>query len=122
MFDGLSLLHAFWVGGLICVIGQLLIDLTAMTPARILVLFVVSGVVLTAVGLYDPLVKFAGAGASVPLTGFGYALAKGVETAVKEQGWIGILTGGLTGGAGGTAAALVLGFFCSVFTRSRDKS
>lgn len=122
MFDGMSLLHAFWVGGLICVIGQLLIDLTAMTPARILVLFVVSGVVLTAVGLYEPLIQFAGAGASVPLTGFGYALAKGVETAVQEQGWLGILTGGLTGGAGGTTAALVLGFFCSLIARSRDKS
>ena len=84
--DWLMLLKAFVIGGVICVIGQLLIDLTAMTPARILVLFVVMGVVLTAIGLYEPIVEFAGAGATVPLTGFGYTLAKGVEEAVKERG------------------------------------
>ena len=87
------LLQAFLVGGAICIVGQLLIDLTKMTPARILVLFVTLGVVLTAIGLYEPLVKFAGGGATVPLTGFGYLLAKGTEEAVKEQGLLGALTG-----------------------------
>ena len=116
------LLKAFVVGGGICVIGQLLIDLTKLTPARILVMFVVSGVALTAVGAYEPLVKFAGAGASVPLTGFGYALAKGVEEGVNQQGALGILTGGITGTAGGIAAAILLALLCALFTRSRDKS
>ena len=97
--DWLMLLKAFVIGGVICVIGQLLIDLTAMTPARILVLFVVMGVVLTAIGLYEPIVEFAGAGATVPLTGFGYTLAKGVEEAVKEKGLLGVLTGSVTGAA-----------------------
>ena len=103
--DWWMLLKAFVVGGLICVVGQILIDLTKLTPARILVLFVTLGVVLTAVGLYEPLVKFAGGGATVPLTGFGYSLAKGVEEAVKEKGWIGVFTGGVTGTSGGIAAA-----------------
>lgn len=116
------LLKAFLVGGAICVIGQLLIDLTAMTPARILVLFVTLGVVLTAVGLYEPLVNFAGGGATVPLTGFGYLLAKGTEEAVKNQGLLGALTGGVTGAAGGIAASIFLGFLFSLVAKSKDKS
>ena len=120
--DWWMLLKAFVVGGGICVVGQLLIDLTKLTPARILVAFVVSGVALTAVGLYEPLIQFAGAGASVPLTGFGYALAKGVEEGVAKQGALGILTGGITGTAGGIAAAIVLALLCALVSRSRDKS
>lgn len=116
------LFNAFWVGGLICVVGQLLIDLTAMTPARILVLFVVSGVALTAVGLYEPLVEFAGGGATVPLTGFGYTLAKGVQTAVNEKGLLGVLTGGVTGAAGGITAALLLGYINALIFKPGDKS
>ena len=98
-----ALLRAFFVGGLICAVGQLLIDYTPLTPARILVSFVVLGVVLGGIGIYQPLLDFAGAGASVPLTGFGALLAKGVRDAMAEQGAIGILTGGLTASAGGTA-------------------
>ncbi len=113
---------AFAVGGGICMIGQLLIDLTNWTPARILVLFVTAGVALTAFGVYDPLIEFAGAGASVPLTGFGYALAKGVQEGIAQDGWLGILTGGITGTAGGITAALLLSFLCALFTRSGDKS
>ena len=99
---------AFVVGGLICLVGQILIDKTKLTPARILVLFVTLGVVLTAVGLYGPLVDFAGAGATVPLTGFGYTMAKGVVKAIQEQGILGILTGGVTAAAAGIAAAVFL--------------
>lgn len=116
------LIKAFVVGGLICVVGQLLIDLTAMTPARILVLFVTLGVVLTAVGLYEPIVDFAGAGATVPLTGFGFTLAKGVQEAVAEQGLIGVITGGVTGAAGGITAAILFGFLCALVAKSGDKS
>lgn len=116
------LLKAFLVGGLICVIGQLLIDYTKMTPARILVLFVTLGVALTAVGVYEPLVKFASAGATVPLTGFGYTLAKGVEKAVKKDGVFGILQGGLTAAAGGITATVFFSFVAALFTRSGDKS
>ena len=120
--DWMMVLKSFLVGGGICVIGQLLIDLTKMTPARILVLFVVAGVVLTAVGLYEPLVNFAGGGATVPLTGFGYSLAKGVEKAVKETGLFGSFTGGVTATAGGISASIFLGFLCALVTKSRDKS
>lgn len=120
--DWMMLLKAFVVGGLICVIGQLLIDYTAMTPARILVLFVTLGVALTAVGVYEPLVNFAGGGATVPLTGFGYTLAKGVQKAVTETGLLGALTGGLTGAAGGISAAILFGFLCSLVAKSGDKS
>lgn len=120
--DWWMLVKAFVVGGGICVVGQLLIDLTKLTPARILVLFVTLGVALTAIGVYDPLVKFAGAGASVPLTGFGYALAKGVEEGIAQYGWIGILTGGITGTAGGIAVAVTLSFLCGLLAKSRDKS
>ena len=117
----ISCLNAFWTGGLICVIGQILIDKTKLTPARILVSYVVSGVVLTAVGLYEPLVKFAGAGASVPLTGFGYTLAKGVEKAVEVYGLLGALTGGLTATAGGITAAVLFGLIASLVSKPKIK-
>lgn len=120
--DWFMIIKAFVVGGLICVVGQLLIDLTKLTPARILVLFVVSGVALTAVGLYDPLIAWAGGGASLPLTGFGYALAKGVEQGIAEQGWLGILTGGVTGTAGGIAFAVTTALLCGVLAKSKEKS
>ena len=106
----LDYLQAFAVGGALCALGQLLIDLTRLTPARILTGCVVAGVVLGAVGLYQPLIDFAGAGATVPLTGFGYAIAKGVEQAVKAQGLLGAFTGGVTAAAGGIAAAVVFGY------------
>lgn len=114
-------LKAFAVGGIICVIGQLLIDYTKLTPARILVSYVVSGVVLTGIGLYGKLVDFAGAGATVPLTGFGYSLAQGVEKAVNQYGLIGALTGGLTATAAGITAAIVMGLLMSLIFRSKDK-
>ena len=119
--DWLMLIKTFAVGGIICVLGQLLIDYTSMTPARILVLFVTMGV-LTAVGLYEPLVKFAGSGATVPLTGFGYTLAKGAEEMVKEKGLLGALMGGLSGTAGGISAAILFGFVCALVSKSGDKS
>ncbi|MCH5184658.1 MAG: stage V sporulation protein AE [Oscillospiraceae bacterium] len=105
---------AFAIGGLICVVGQILIDKTKLTPARILVSFVVAGVFLQLVGLYEPLVKFAQAGATVPLTGFGYLLGKGVEKAVTENGISGIFTGGLTAAAGGLSAAIIFGFLTAL--------
>ena len=111
----------FVMGGILCVIAQILIDRTRMTPARILVGYVVAGVVLTAVKIYDPLVEFAKAGATVPLTGFGYSLAKGVEKAVDEKGLIGVLTGGLSATAGGITAALVLAFLMAAFFKSKSK-
>ena len=106
----MEFVKAFLIGGLLCVIGQLLIDFTKLTPARILVSYVTAGVVLTAVGVYQPLVDFAGAGATVPLTGFGYTLAMGVRQAVEETGWLGIFTGGFTagGGRGGRGGAVRL--------------
>lgn len=115
-------LKAFVVGGLICVVGQILIDKTKLTPARILVLFVTLGVAMTAVGLYEPLVNFAGAGATVPLTGFGYTMAKGIFEAVKEKGLLGILTGGLTASAAGIAAAIFFGYIAALVSKSSDKS
>lgn len=115
-------LKAFLIGGLFCAIGQILIDKTKMTPARILVAFVVSGVVLTAVGVYKPLVEWAGAGAMVPLTGFGYALANGVQEAVAKEGWIGAFTGGLTATAGGISAAILFGFGAALFSRPNEKA
>ena len=117
----LQYLVAFVVGGLICVVGQLLISLTRMTPARILVLFVTLGVVLGAVGVYQPLVDFAGAGASVPLTGFGNSLAKGAIAGAKSDGLIGAFTGGVTGTAGGIAAAIFFGYLFSLICRPKTK-
>ena len=113
---------AFLVGGFLCAIAQVMIDKTKLTPARILVSYVVTGVILGGLGLYEPLVNFAGAGATVPLTGFGYALANGVRKAVEEQGFLGILTGGLAACAGGITAAMVAGLLASFFFRARDKS
>ena len=115
-------LIAFAVGGAICVIGQALIVYTKLTPARILVSFVVSGGLLTAIGVYEPLVKFAGFGATVPLTGFGYTLAKGVEAAVAKYGLLGALTGGLTATAAGITAAIVCGFLAAILSKSKSKS
>lgn len=117
----LPYLYAFLVGGALCVIAQILIDKTKLTPARILVGYVVAGVILGAVGLYEPLVKFAGAGATTPLTGFGYNIAKGVQRAVDEKGLLGALTGGLTAAAGGTAAALVFGFLAALIFKGKPK-
>ena len=116
-----DLLKAFLVGGTICAIGQIFIDITKLTPARILVTMVVSGVVLTAFGLYEPIIEFAGAGASVPLTGFGYSLAKGVQESVKEYGLIGALSGGLTATAAGITTALFCGLIMAVLARSKEK-
>lgn len=115
-------IKAFAIGGLFCLIGQILIDKTKLTPARILVGYVVIGVILGAIGIYGPLVEFAGAGASVPLTGFGNTLAIGVREAVDQQGFIGILTGGLKASAGGITAAITAGFFVSLFFKPLDKS
>ena len=115
-------LKAFLVGGALCLIGQILIDLTKLTPARILVSYVVAGVLLGAVGLYEPLVEFAGAGASVPLTGFGYTLSKGVREAVGKDGFLGIFTGGLTATAGGITAAVIAGLLASLFFKPKDKA
>ena len=115
-------LKAFVVGGALCVLGQLLIDKTKLTPARILVSYVVLGVLLGAVGLYEPLVEFAGAGATVPLTGFGNTLAKGVREAVDAQGFLGIFTGGLKATAGGITAAITAGLLAALLFRPKDKS
>lgn len=115
-------LKAFLVGGLLCAIGQILIDYTKLTPARILVTYVCAGVVLGAIGVYAPLVEWAGAGATVPLTGFGFNLAKGVKLAVQEKGLIGILTGGLTASSAGIAAAILFGFLVAVVSKPKDKS
>lgn len=112
---------AFLVGGLICVVGQLLIDFTKLTPARILVLFVVMGVVLGGLGLYQPLVDWAGAGATVPLTGFGNALAQGVKKAIEEKGALGIITGPMTAASAGITVALVSGLITSFVTKPRSK-
>ena len=114
-------LRAFIVGGIICCIGQIFIDRTKLTPARILVGFVVSGVILSALGFYEPLVEFAGAGATVPLSGFGHTLAKGVRSAVADKGLLGAFTGGLSATAGGITAAIVSGFIIAVFFKPKDK-
>lgn len=115
-------LKAFLVGGTFCLIGQVLIDKTNLTPARILVGYVVAGVILGALGLYQPLIDFAGAGASVPLTGFGATLAKGVKDAISEKGALGILTGGLHATAGGITAAIIFGLLAGIFFKPKDKS
>lgn len=120
--DYMEFLKAFIVGGLICAIGQVLIDLTKLTPARILVLFVTLGVILTAIGFYEPLVQFAGAGATVPLTGFGYTMAKGTLEIIKEKGFIGVLSGGITAGSAGLASAIFFGYIAALVSKSGDKS
>ena len=117
-----SCLRAFLVGGFICLIGQILIDYTKLTPARILVSFVVSGVILTAIGLYEPIVEFAGSGATVPLTGFGYSLAKGVQEAVMQNGLLGALSGGLTATAAGITASVFFGLIMALLFKSGDKN
>lgn len=114
-------LKAFLIGGLICMIGQLLIDNTNLTPARILVLFVVLGVVLGGLGLYQPLVDWAGAGASVPLTGFGNTLVQGTKEAIREQGLLGVLTGPLSAGSAGIAAAILSGIIVSLLAKPKSK-
>ena len=118
----LSCLKAFLVGGAICLVGQVLIDFTKLTPARILVSFVVSGVLLTALGCYEPIVEFAGAGATVPLTGFGYSLAKGVKEAVEQYGLIGALSGGLSATSAGIAASVLFGLIMALLFKPGDKS
>jgi stage V sporulation protein AE len=118
----MEFVRAFVIGGLICVVGQILLDFTKLTPARILVMFVTLGVVLGAFGVYEPLVKFAGAGATVPLTGFGYLMAKGTLEAVREKGLLGAFSGGLTAGAAGIAAAVFFGYIAALFSKSGDKS
>ena len=115
-------LKAFIVGGLFCVAAQILIDYTKLTPARILVSYVVLGVILGGIGLYEPLLDFAGAGASVPLTGFGNTLAKGVREAVDKEGFLGIFKGGLTATAGGLTAAIFAGLLASIVFKPKDKS
>ena len=118
----LTLGKAFFVGGLFCAVGQVLIDKTKLTPARILVGYVVAGVLLSALGLYQPIVDFAGAGATVPLTGFGHLLATGVQKAVTEKGFLGVLTGGLTASAAGITAAVIFGLLVALIFNPGDKS
>lgn len=119
--DYMDYIKAFLVGGLLCIIAQVLIDKTKLTPARILVGYVVAGVILTGAGVYQYLVDFAGCGATVPLTGFGYALAEGVKEAINQYGAIGILTGGLTATSAGIAAAICFGFVVALFSRGKMK-
>ena len=117
----MNYLNAFLCGGILCAIGQLLIDRTQLTPARILTGYVVAGVILSALGVYQPIADWGGAGATVPLTGFGHALAKGVSKAVAEKGWLGVLTGGLTATAGGIAAAVVFGVLMALIFKPGEK-
>jgi stage V sporulation protein AE len=117
-----EIIKAFIIGGAICAVGQLFIDYTRLTPARILTGFVVAGVVLSALGLYKPIVEFAGAGATVPLTGFGHLLAEGIKKSIAEKGLLGILTGGLTAASGGVTAAIVFGLIAAICFKQRDKS
>ena len=114
-------LNAFWVGGVICAIAQILIDKTKMTPARILVSFVVAGVILGMLGLYEPIVDYAGAGATVPIIGFGNTLAKGVMKGISEKGFIGIFTGGASAAAGGIAASIFFGFIMAIIFSPKQK-
>lgn len=118
----LEYLKAFAVGGALCVIGQILIDKTKLTPARILVGYVVAGVILSGCGIYKSLLDFAGAGASIPLTGFGHCLAEGVKSAIEEKGFLGILTGGLQATAGGISAAILAGLIVSLLFKAKDKA
>ena len=119
--EWLKYVWSFLVGGALCVIAQILIDKTKLTPARILVGYVTAGVILGAIGVYQPLVDFAGAGAATPLTGFGNLIAKGIRKAVDERGLLGVLTGGLTAAAGGTAAALIFGYLAALIWRGKPK-
>ena len=114
-------LSAFLCGGILCLIGQILIDRTKLTPARILTGYVVAGVLLEAIGVYEPIAQWGGAGATVPLTGFGSNLAKGVAKAVGEKGWLGVFTGGLTATAGGIAAAVIFGFLAALLFKPGEK-
>lgn len=120
--NDMDYLKAFFFGGLLCAAGQILIDKTKLTPARILVSYVVIGVLLGALGIYKPFAEFAGAGATVPLTGFGYNLAKGVKEAVDQDGFLGIFTGGLKSSAGGITVAIFAGLLVSFLFKARDKS
>ena len=113
--------NAFWVGGLICLIGQILIDKTRLTPARILTGYVVMGIILTAIGVYEPIVEYAGAGGTVPLLGFGYSMAKGVEKAVAADGLLGAFTGGLSSTAGGIAAAVFFSLVAAFIFKPKTK-
>lgn len=119
--DWIKLINSFWVGGLLCAIAQILIDKTKLTPARIMVSYVVAGVILTALKIYEPIVNFAGGGATVPIIGFGYTLAKGVEKAVKAKGIVGIISGGATATATGISAAIFFGFLCSLIFKPKGK-
>ena len=116
------MLYAFISGGFLCLIGQVLIDRTKLTPARIMVGFVVSGLILTAIGLYEPVVKFAGAGATVPISGFGYTIAKGTEKAIAEYGFMGIFTGGLTATAAGIGLVIFLGVIAAIISKPTKRS
>lgn len=118
----LEYLKAFLIGGLLCAIGQVLIDYTKLTPARILVCYVVSGVIIGALGWYKPLIEFAGAGATVPLTGFGYLLSDGVKNAIDEKGLLGAFTGGLSSAAGGITAAMLFGLLVALIFKPKDKA
>ena len=118
----MDIIKAFLVGGALCAVGQLLIDFTNLTPARSLTGYVVAGVILSAVGLYKPFAKFAGAGASVPLTGFGHLLAEGIRKTIEKDGFLGIFTGGLTAAAGGVTAALLFGLIASLIFKQKDKA
>jgi len=118
----MNYLKAFLIGGLFCIIGQVLIDKTKLTPARILVGYVVAGVILGAIGIYKPIADFAGAGATVPLTGFGYTLAKGVKESIDQNGFLGIITGGLRASAGGITAAIIFGLLAAGIFKAKDKS
>ncbi|MCI6560696.1 MAG: stage V sporulation protein AE [Ruminococcus sp.] len=118
----LDIIKAFLIGGVLCALGQLFIDYTKLTPARILTGYVVAGVILSAVGLYKPLVKFAGAGATVPLTGFGHLLAEGIRKSISEDGFLGVFTGGMTAAAGGITAAILFGLIAAVVFKQKDKN
>lgn len=120
-FDWMQLFRCFIIGGILCIIGQILIDKTKLTPARILVIYVTAGVILGGLGIYQYLVDFAGAGATVPLTGFGYNLSKGTIEAVKQNGLIGVFTGGLKASAGGIAAAVFFGYIASLISKPKMK-
>lgn len=117
----MKFLYVFLVGGLLCTIAQILIDKTKMSPARIMVSYVIAGVILTGFGLYEPIVKFAGCGATVPIIGFGYSLAKGAQKLVDQKGWLGVLGGGISGTSTGIAAAIFFGMLCSLIFKPKAK-